>query len=195
MTGLSGKPAFPLALETGRLSLRGLTSEHGGFINQLLNEPRVLRGMGDRGVRSVDDARAWIENGPRASYAANGYGLYLVVHRETSEPMGICGLVSRPWLEDPDLGFSLLPAFWSRGYAFEAATAVMKHATATLRLRRILAITSPDNHDSARLLEKLGFRFREMVRPPDNRPALSLWSIAGNIRMQADPVAPGPEKP
>lgn len=175
MTEASGKAAPRVALETERLLLRELTPGDGEFILRLLNEPSFLRFVGDKGIRSVDDARGWIEAGPRATYARHGYGLYLVALKDTAEPMGICGLVNRDWLEDPDIGFSLLPAYWSRGYAFEAASAVMNQAGTVHGLRRILAITNADNRDSIRLLEKLGFAFWKMVRTPDDLEELSLW--------------------
>jgi RimJ/RimL family protein N-acetyltransferase len=175
MTGSSGKAAARVALKTGRLLLRELTPEDGEFICQLLNEPSFLRFVGDRGIRTVDDARSWIAAGPRAMYTRHGYGLYLVALRSTGEPMGICGLVSREWLEEPDIGFSLLPAWWGKGYAFEAASAVMMEA-GVHRLSRVLAITNPDNSSSIRLLEKLGFHFWKTVRSPDNLEELSVWS-------------------
>jgi len=183
MTGTSGKAAPRVALETGRLLLRELTAEDGNFIFQLLNEPSFLRFVGDKGIRTVDDARSWIAAGPRATYTRHGYGLYLVVLRTTGEPMGICGLVNRDWLEDPDIGFSLIPAYWGKGYAFEAASAVMMQA-GVHRLRRVLAITNPDNRDSIRLLEKLGFHFWKTVRTPDGLEQLSVWSnVASSSRL------------
>lgn len=163
-----------MVLETSRLLLRELGEDDAAFILGLLNEPSFLRFIGDKGVRTVDDAVAWIRNGPRASYDRHGFGLYLVSLRETGMPIGICGLVSRDWLDDPDIGFSLLPAYWSRGYAEEASLAVLERSTVQ-GIRRILAITNPDNRDSIRLLEKLGFRLSRLVRTPDKLEELNLY--------------------
>jgi RimJ/RimL family protein N-acetyltransferase len=168
-------PHKQIVLETSRLILRELSEDDAEFILRLLNEPSFLRFVGDKGVRTVTDARDYIMTGPRASYARNGYGLNLVVLRETGEPIGICGLLNRDWLEYPDLGFSLLPAYWRRGYAFEAATAVLAVAESVHRLRRVLAFTNPDNVDSIQLLGKLGFTFLQPVRTPEGEE-LSLFA-------------------
>jgi RimJ/RimL family protein N-acetyltransferase len=172
----SGKSPPRVVLETERLVLRELTGDDAEFILGLLNQPSFLRFVGDKGVRTVDDARAYIEGGPGASYRRHGYGLNLVTLRGTMEPIGICGLVNREWLEAPDLGFSLLPAYWSRGYACEASTAVLRQAGTVHQLNRILAITDSDNESSIRLLKRLGFSFWKLVRTPDGREELSLWS-------------------
>jgi len=92
-----------------------------------------------------------------AMYDARGYGLYCVVLRESGVPVGICGILKRDALEDVDIGFAFLPRFRSRGYAFEAAAATLEYGRQTLNLSRIVAIVSPENHVSRRLLEKLGF--------------------------------------
>ena len=187
VNGATGKSGPRVVLQTERLVLRELEAGDAAFMLGLLNEPSFLRYVGDKGVHSVEAARTYIEEGPRASYARHGYGLNLVVLRETGVPIGICGLVNREWLEDPDLGFSLLPAFWSRGYAFEAASAVLQQAESVHRLGRILAITDRENRDSIRLLEKLGFVFWKLVRTPDGKEELSLWS---SIRNRQDSPVP-----
>ena len=90
-------------------------------------------------------------------YAERGFGLWLVERKIDRAPLGICGLVKREQLEDVDLGFAFLPRYWSQGYASESAKGVLQYARASVGLKRVVAITSPDNHASARLLEKLGF--------------------------------------
>jgi RimJ/RimL family protein N-acetyltransferase len=151
-------------LETERLVLRRLTSDDAAFIFKLLNEPSFLRYIGDKGVKTPADAVEYIKNGPVASYERFGFGLYLVELREAEVPIGICGLLKRETLTDVDVGFAFLPAFWSKGYAFEAASAVMEYGRNVLGLGRIVAITTPENESSIRLLEKMGLKFeREMV--------------------------------
>ncbi|HLM52540.1 MAG TPA: GNAT family N-acetyltransferase [Pseudoxanthomonas sp.] len=71
----------------------------------------------------------------------------------------------------PTWGYALLPEFWGRGYAAEAAAEVLRHAREALGLGRILAITDPANASSMRLLRKLGFVFERMVQmTPDDTP-------------------------
>ena len=152
-------------LATERLVLRRLAAEDADFILELMNDPDWLRFIGDRGIRTVEDARTYIANGPAAMISRLGFGLYAVELRNERTPIGICGLVRREWLEDVDLGFAFLPRFRGAGYAHEAAAATLEYAKTTLGLDRILAIVSPDNHDSVRLLNKLGFTFQRMVRP------------------------------
>jgi RimJ/RimL family protein N-acetyltransferase len=169
------EPTATAVLATSRLTLRRLSEDDDAFILGLLNEPSFLRFVGDKGVRTLDDARAYIRAGPMASYQLHGFGLYLVASRDTGESMGICGLLRRDWLDAPDLGFSLLPAYWSRGYAFEAAIAVLRQAESEQQIRRVLAITDPDNADSIRLLGRLGFAEWKRVQPPEGREQLSLF--------------------
>lgn len=163
-------------LETERLSLRRLTVDDAEFILALLNEPSFLRYIGDKKVRNLDDARQYILNGPIGSYERHGFGLNCVELRETHAPIGVCGLLKREELPDPDIGFALLPDFWSKGFAFEAAEAVLKDARERLKIQRILAITSLDNDASIKLLQRLGFRFDEVVQLAPDRESLRLFS-------------------
>ena len=167
-------------LETDRLVLRRLSADDAEFILELLNEPSWLRFIGDRGVRTVDDARSYIVNGPMAMYARFGFGMFLTALKEGEVPIGICGLVKRDSLDDVDIGFALLPRYWSQGFAYEAASATMAYARDVLGLERIVAITTTDNHSSARLLEKLGMRFERMVRFPDDAEELRLFATSAD---------------
>jgi RimJ/RimL family protein N-acetyltransferase len=164
-------------LETARLRLRHLTPEDAPFILGLLNEPSWLRFIGDRGVRTLEDAHRYIENGPMAMYARHGFGLYLMALKDGGVPIGLCGLLRRAGLDDVDIGFALLPAYWSHGYAFEAAAAVLAHARDVLGLPRVVAITTPDNEASARLLEKLGFGLERTITLPHDPQPLRLFSL------------------
>jgi RimJ/RimL family protein N-acetyltransferase len=155
-----------IALDTSRLTLRQLTVADAQFIVDLLNEPGFRRNIGDRGVRSLKDACEYITEGPIASYAEHGFGLLRVDLKETGAPIGICGLIKRPSLDDVDIGFALLERHWARGYGHEAAAAVMDHGRSERGLRRIVAIVSPHNAGSIRILEKLGLRFERTMRIP-----------------------------
>jgi [ribosomal protein S5]-alanine N-acetyltransferase len=165
-------------IETSRLQLCRFMLDDAPFILALLNEPSFLQYIGDRGVRTLDDARQYLNTGPLASYAQHGYGLYLAVRREDSVPIGMCGLLRRGSLDAPDLGYAFLPAYWSQGYATEAAAATLDYGRRTLGLGRIVAITAPENYRSIKLLEKLGLHFERMWRlAPDN--VVMLFSTAG----------------
>jgi ribosomal-protein-alanine N-acetyltransferase len=166
-----------IVLETERLVLRHLTLNDAPFILELLNDPSFLRYIGDRGVRNVQDARQYLIKGPIASYQKSGFGLYLVFLLESGDPIGICGLLKRDTLDDVDVGFAFLPPHWGKGYARESASAVLAHARATLGLKRIVAITSPDNAASIKVLEKLGLKFERMVRLGDDPREVRLFGI------------------
>lgn len=165
-----------IVLETERLILRRLTAEDAGFILELLNEPSFLRFIGDRGVRNLEDARRYIAERLVGSYERNGFGLYLVELKETGAAVGMCGLVKRDALTDADVGFAFLPAYWSKGYAFESASAVMTYAREVLGMRRVLAITNSDNEASERLLVKLGLRFDRMIRLSGESKEIKLFT-------------------
>lgn len=166
-----------IVLETERLILRHQKIEDAGFILELLNDPSWIQYIGDRGVRTIDDARDYILKGALDMYARLGFGFYLTELKEGGIPIGICGLVKRDFLEDVDIGFALLPRFWGKGYAFEAASAVMSYAQCVLVQKRIVAITSEDNTASAKLLEKLGLHFEGMIRYADTDEEVRLFVI------------------
>ena len=151
-------------LETERLILRRFTTDDAQFILTLVNEPSFLRYIGDKQVRNLEDARQYLLNGPVASYERNGFGLCLVELTESHTPIGMCGLIKREELHDPDIGFAFLPDFWNKGFAFEAAAAVLNEARERLRLQCILAITSLDNEASIKLLQRLGFTFEDVTK-------------------------------
>jgi RimJ/RimL family protein N-acetyltransferase len=162
-------------LETERLVLRQLSTGDAPFILELLNQPSFLQYIGDRGVRNLDDAREYILKGPVDSYDRLGFGLYLTARKQDGVPIGICGLVKREGLDDVDIGYAFLPAYWSKGYASEAAAAVLDYAKTVLRLQRIVAITSPDNQSSIKLLQKLGMRFDKMIRLSEDDHEVQLF--------------------
>ena len=165
-------------IETERLVLRRLTARDAPFMLDLLNHPSFIRNIGDRGARTLRQAVAYIRNGPVASYALHGFGLYAVVVRDSGETAGICGLVRRRGLDDVDIGFAFLPSHWKKGYAVESAMAVKTYAATVVGLKRLVAITAPGNEPSIRVLEKLGFTFERMVRLEPRDAELKLFSCA-----------------
>ena len=163
-------------LETARLTLQQFTLEDASFILELVNEPSFIKNIGDRGVRSLEDAKRYIETGPVSSYARNGFGLYLVQLKELGESIGMCGLIKRPALEDVDIGYAFLPKFWSKGYAVESALAVREQAR-QLGLKRLVAIINPDNEPSIRVAEKIGMAFERMMRLSADDIEIKLFNV------------------
>lgn len=162
-------------IETQRLNLRQLTEDDWPFIFAVVNDPDFLRNIGDRGVRNEEDARRYIANGPQAMYREHGFGLYRVALKDDT-PIGLCGLIKREALPDVDIGFSLLPQFRGRGYALEAARAVMQYGREKIAFKRIVAIAVPENKPSVRLLEKVGLCAEGIIRLPGDDAELLLMA-------------------
>ncbi|HXD29829.1 MAG TPA: GNAT family N-acetyltransferase [Pyrinomonadaceae bacterium] len=161
-------------LETERLILRRLTTDDAPFILELLNDAAFLHFIGDKGVRTREDARQYILQGPMQSYEQLGFGLYLVSLKD-STPIGMCGLIKRDALEDVDIGFALMPDYRASGYGFESAIAVRDYAMNILGLQRLLAITNQDNVGSIKVLEKIGLKFDRMIRLTPDAPEIRLY--------------------
>jgi RimJ/RimL family protein N-acetyltransferase len=178
-----------IVCETPRLRLRHLSTNDAAFILELLNEPEFIRNIGDREVRTLEEARRYIQSGPITGYASTGFGLYLVELREAATAIGVCGLLKRDYLDDVDVGFALLAAFRNRGYAFEAADAVMRHGRQVLGLGRIVAMTAPHNQASMKLLRRLGLEFERTIHIPEVGRDTSLFTPAAE-RHAACSVAP-----
>lgn len=155
-------------LQTARLTLRWMSLDDAEFIVELLNDASFLRFVGDKGVRTTEEAGRYILTGPIDSYERHGFGLWLVELSGTTTPIGICGLLKRETLSDVDIGFAFLPQYRSKGYAYESAAAVMDYGRRVLGLRRIVAIANDDNADSIRVLEKIGMSFDRMIKLPDD---------------------------
>ncbi len=153
-----------LILQTERLNLRTVAVEDAPFYLGLLNEPSWIQNIGDRGVRTLEQARQAILDGPVAMQAQRGHSLYVVEIKDGLAPAGLCGLIKRDSLVDVDIGYAFLPKYWGQGYAYEAAQAVVQYAKDTVGLKRLAAITSPENGSSNRLLRKLGFQFEKLTR-------------------------------
>ena len=182
-------PESSPTLATERLELRRVTEGDAPFILALLNEPAFLRFVGDRNVHTLEDAATYIRDRMLASYAAHGFGFEVMQLRGTDIPIGICGLVKREALEHPDIGFAMLAQFCGKGYAIEAARAVLAHAREALGLTQIVAITAAENHASGKLLEKLGLNFERMIQLPDFAAPSKLYVVRTSL-----PEAPRPRK-
>ena len=164
-------------LQTERLRLRELTLSDAPFIVELVNSPGWLKFIGDRNIKTIDQAKTYLENGPIKSYHDNGFGLWLAETKATNTPIGMCGILKRETLDHPDLGFAFLPEYIGKGYGFEAATATLAFAKDTLNLQTLCAITVPYNQKSIRLLEKVGMKFSKRICFPNNIEELLMYRV------------------
>lgn len=165
-----------IVLETEWLILRRFTVADDQFILELLNDPAWIEFIGDKGVRTLEDAGGYLRRGPIAMYEREGFGLYLVELKGSHIPIGMCGLIKRDSLEDVDLGFAFLPAYRAEGYGYESAAAVLALGRDHFALKRIVAITSPDNVASGALLEKLGMKLEKTVKLQGDDDEVSLYA-------------------
>ena len=164
-------------IETERLNLSRLSYEDSEFILNLVNEPAFKKYIGDRGIRTLDDAKEYLRNGPIGSYECNGFGLYLVSRKNDQVPLGMCGLVKREQFEHPDLGFAFLKQHWANGYAYESSRATIEHARQDLGLTYVIAVANADNESSIKLLQKLGFRYEDMVCMPGETEEICRYGL------------------
>ena len=167
-------------LETERLRLREFSPGDSKFIIRLFNSPGWLKFIGDRKVKTMEQARYYLETGPIKSYKENGYGLYLVEKKDRGTPIGMCGILNRQTLEHPDIGFAFLPAYNRKGYALEIANAMVRYAKEKLAMPTIAAITSPENLRSIKLLEKIGLRYHKRFSFPNSAEELLLFISGDN---------------
>jgi len=159
---LSDRPADPITLITPRLGLHMFDEQADApVVLRLLNEPSFIEFIGDRGVRTLEDARRYLREGPIASCRTHGHGLLRVSLRDDGTVIGMCGLVKRDTLPIPDLGFALLPEHWGKGYMQEASRSVLEHGRSTLGIAEVLAITSTHNQRSMTTLRTLGMTLED----------------------------------
>jgi RimJ/RimL family protein N-acetyltransferase len=165
-----------IILTTERLALRQYTLDDAPFVLDLLNTPDWIANIGDRGVRTLEDARNYIEEKYLAQYTELGFGSYVSVLKGTETIVGTCGLYKRPNLDHFDIGFALLPKYENKGYAFEASSALMNHARTKLEMETIYGITLPTNKASQRLLQKLGLKAIDRIKMEGDEAELLLFS-------------------
>jgi RimJ/RimL family protein N-acetyltransferase len=169
----------PLVIETPRLLIRWLEVGDAAFIYNLVNDPTWIRYIGDKKVSNLEDAITYIETGPVEMYRNLGFGLNHLSLKEDDTPIGICGLLKRETLDEVEIGFALLPEFRGQGYASEAATTVLEYSCTRLGISRIVAILTPDNLASRKLLCKLGFEFENSFKKEPNSDSLDLYAFNG----------------
>lgn len=164
-------------IETERLILRKATEIDAPFILELLNDPSWINYLGDRGIKTVEQAVDYISSALLDMYQKFGFGMYIVDLKGQGIPLGICGLLKRDSMEDVDLGFAFLSKYQRHGYAFEAAKATLMYGREYLGLKKIVAITSTKNINSSNLLEKIGMEFERMILLPHAQEELRLFTL------------------
>jgi RimJ/RimL family protein N-acetyltransferase len=163
--------------ETARLVVRTATLDDAAFYHALVNDPAFIEHIGDKGIRTLDDARTALLSGPIAMQEERGHSLYVVELKGDPTPIGMCGLIKRDTLDHIDIGYAYLPEWRGQGYAYEAAQAVLAHAP-TLGIERLLAIVSPANVASNGLLRKLGMQFERFTQLVPDGPGTNVYSMA-----------------
>ena len=162
-------------LETARLALRRFEFADAPFVVTLLNQPSFIENIGDKGVRTIEDAHAYLRGGPMAMYDQFGFGLWLATRKTDGAPVGMCGLLKRDILPDVDIGYAYLPEHWGQGYALEAGAATLAHGARKFGLRRVIGVVSQGNSGSIRVLEKLGLQFERMYPMHPGEPEVRLY--------------------
>ncbi len=165
-----------MILNTERLILREAQLSDNQFIFDLLNTPKWIKYIGDRGIKTLKNAEDYINDKIINSYKTNGYGLYVFELKESHIPIGLCGFIKRDYLDSEDIGFALLPEYEHKGYTYEVGIAVLKYGEDKFGFKKIYAITSKDNVASQELLKKLGFSFKSFITEPSTNEELSFYS-------------------
>jgi len=165
-----------MIVETKRLRLRKITIEDAAFVLKLVNEPSFVSNIGDKGLRDLNDAKRFIKEDYWTNQERSGYGMFIVELKDGDVPIGSCGLLYRKALDVTDIGFAFLPEYWNRGFAYEAANEILKYGYSTLRIKKIVGLTTEDNLGSIKLLNKLGMDFEKVVKMSDDDPGTVLYS-------------------
>ena len=163
-------------LETERLTLRPITLDDAPLVLAVMSDPDFVRYVSDRGLRTPADAARYITEKMLPGFEQNGFGMCGVRLKESGTPIGTCGVFKRNPADDAEIGFAFLPGFRGRGFALEAAAAVMNYARDVQKLTRIVAATKPANAGSIKLLEKLGMRFERMIFDEASQSEMKLFA-------------------
>jgi RimJ/RimL family protein N-acetyltransferase len=162
-------------LTTDRLVLREFSPEDAPFVIRLLNSEGWLKYIGDRQVRSVEQAQDYLERIIFPGYRSVGSGFRLMELRDGGLPIGLCGVIKRDYLEFPDIGYALLPEYERKGFATEAVSATLRHVQENPANKVICAIVTPGNGPSIRLLERTGFTYQKTIMEPAEMTELLLY--------------------
>ncbi|MDH6017076.1 GNAT family N-acetyltransferase [Vibrio splendidus] len=165
------------AVETARLRLRMITPQDAAFIQRLYSTEDFLRYIGDKEITDTDKAVEYIENNILKMHQEKGVCLLMVEIKESSTPIGVCGLIKRDTLEAYDIGYGFVPAVYGQGFALEAAQAIIEQAKHNADIDHLVAITTSDNIRSIALLTKLGFVFERVEEAINESVNLNLYGL------------------
>jgi RimJ/RimL family protein N-acetyltransferase len=166
-----------IVAETDRLVISEFTIEDAPFYLELVNTPHWIQYIGDRNIKTIEQAENALKNNNIKSYTDNGFGFYkLLLKSENLKPVGTCGLIKREYLEDIDIGFAMLPEYERKGLGYESAAKIIQLAKHQFKIKRIVAITLPNNKGSIALLEKLGLNYEKTIIPFDDDEELLLFA-------------------
>jgi RimJ/RimL family protein N-acetyltransferase len=170
-------------LQTERLLIRPANTEDASFMLELLNSPGWIKYIGDRNITNIDLAKTYIHERLIRSYQQHGHGL-MVVEDHSKNPLGLCGLLKRSYLEAPDLGFAILPQHEGQGYMYESSKAIIQEGINKLGLKKVYATTLKSNQRSQQLLQKLGFKYIEDTKTGSSQDEVQLFALEpGFIRI------------
>lgn len=158
----------PTHFETERLFLKPMTIDDADLILELYNSPHFIEFIGDRNLKSREDAENYITAKFLPQFERLGYGNYLITRKLDHKKIGGVGIYEREGLEVKDIGFSFLPEYEGKGYGFEAASKLMDIAFKHFGIQKISAITSKKNSASQKLIGKLGLKYIKTVKLPDD---------------------------
>lgn len=165
------------SFETDRLILKPTDNEDANFLIELMNTPKWLQYIGDRNVKTIDDALKYIALKVTPQFQQLGFGNYTVIRKFDGTKIGSCGLYKRDGIDGIDIGFAFLPKFEKMGYAYESAQKLLMVALPIFNIETIFAITIKENTDSQKLIEKLGLRFQKIIRIPNDEEDLMLYKL------------------
>jgi len=165
------------SFETERLLLKPMSKDDAPFLLELLNSPKWIKYVGDRNIHSIEEAASYIKIKMAPQLKKLGFSNYTVIRKTDNAKLGSCGLYDREGIEGVDIGFAFLPQYEKMGYAFESANKMKALAFNQFNLKQISAITTKENKDSQKLLEKLGLKYIKIINIPDDNEDLLLYEL------------------
>lgn len=161
--------------ETERLILKPAEVQDANFFLELYNMPSFIQYIGDRNLRTKEDAENYITNRFIPQIEKLGFGNYVVILKEDHTKIGAVGIFEREGLDVLDIGFSFLEKYEGKGYAYESANKLKEVAATDFGVHKISAITTKDNFSSQKLIERLGLKFQKMVTIPNDDAELMYY--------------------
>lgn len=154
-----------MMLSTERLLLREFVSVDWPAVLAYQSDPRYLRYYDWTG-RTEQDVRAFVQGFVDQQHEQPRTCFQLaIVERSEGQLIGNCGIrLKADDVRLADMGYELSPLYWGRGYATEAARAMLAWGWDALELHRVWAWCLAENTASAHVLEKLGFQCEGRLR-------------------------------